>query len=102
MKVILGFHPDRDAGAVAMQAFEVSSKLVDLLDAPERGEEGNSLLSEFDDSPQAAADAVLGRSEVWIPVEEALKREGVFPVEEALKPAGFSQEDIVAIDKEFM
>jgi hypothetical protein len=90
MRAILGFHPDRDADAVAMQAFAVSNKLLALLDAPEPGEDGDSLLSEFDDSPQAAADAVLGRGEVWVPVEEALKAEGSLPV------------DIDAVDKEFM
>jgi hypothetical protein len=109
MKVILGFHPDRDAEVVAEQAYAVSSKLVGLLDAPTPGEDGDSLLSEFDDSPQAAADAVLGRGEVWVPVGEILKPDGILrreevliPVGEALKPTGFSQEDIVAIDKEFM
>jgi hypothetical protein len=64
MKVVLGFHPDRDASAVALQAFSVADELVKLLDAPEPGEDGSSILSEFDDSPQAVSDAVLGRGEV--------------------------------------
>jgi hypothetical protein len=67
MKVILGFHPDRDAAAVAEQAFKVSDELVKLLDAPESGEDGNSILSEFDDSPQGVSDAVLGRKDVELP-----------------------------------
>jgi hypothetical protein len=67
MKIILGFHPDRDAGSVAFQAFSVAGELVRLLDAPVPGEDGLSLLAEFDDSPQGLLDEVIGRGEVLVP-----------------------------------
>jgi hypothetical protein len=67
MKVVLGSNPGQDASAVALQAFTVADGLVKLLDAPGPGEDGASILSEFDDSPQAVTDAVLGRGVVHMP-----------------------------------
>jgi hypothetical protein len=67
MKAILGVHSDRVAADVAVYAFGVASELIRLLDAPVPGEEGSSLLAEFDDSPQGVADAVLGRGQVLVP-----------------------------------
>jgi hypothetical protein len=61
MKVVLGSRPYQAATVIASQAFGVAEELVKLLDAPEPGEGGVSILSEFDDSPQTVSDAVLGR-----------------------------------------
>jgi hypothetical protein len=80
----LGVYPDRDAVLVALQAFSVADELIKLLDAPAPGEDGSSLLSEFEDSPQMVADAILGRGEVSVPVDESL------------------QVDIKAVDEEFL
>jgi hypothetical protein len=67
MKVILVSSPYQAATLIASQSFGVADELVKLLDAPEPGEDGASILSEFDGSPQAIADAVLGRGEVQMP-----------------------------------
>jgi hypothetical protein len=69
MKVALAAHPDRDALIVAFNAFTVAGELVRLLDKPAPGEDVGSVMSEFDDSPQQVSDAVLGRSEVSVPVD---------------------------------
>jgi hypothetical protein len=64
MKVVLGFHPDREPEAVALQAFGVADRLIMLLDGVDPDEVESSIMSEFDGSPQDLADAVLGRAEV--------------------------------------
>jgi hypothetical protein len=64
MKVVLAVHPDQDEEAVALRAFKVADGMVRLLDYPEPGESGSSILSEFEDSPQGVTDAVLGRDDV--------------------------------------
>jgi hypothetical protein len=73
MKVILGVHSDQDMSVVAWQAFTVADGLVEMLDAPMPGEGGSSILSEFDESSQGVADAVLGRGEVSVPADGSLQ-----------------------------
>jgi hypothetical protein len=69
MKVVLGFHPDREPEAVALRAFGVADRLIMLLDGVDHEEIESSIMSEFDASPQDISDAVLGRGEVEIPVQ---------------------------------
>jgi hypothetical protein len=66
MKVLLPLYAD-NLDAVVEKSCEVANNMVSLLDVPAPWEAGPSAASEFD-SPQAVADAVLGKSGVSIDI----------------------------------
>jgi hypothetical protein len=66
LKVLLAVRPMSDGEQLVSESFKLAAGLVGLLDAPVPGGEGPSITSEFDESPQGVADAVLGRAPVSV------------------------------------